>query len=259
MPSIVASDREFHGLAEVLGQFGVGHVGLSLGFGLTPEERKGVRAMVAETMRLSGRPLHLLDIQRGEDPAWEQMVREEGLQLIYQGAVDFGSTEFKLSEFNMYDYMPNWVQPLVGSPEERAAKLRDPEVRENMKRDIEDWPNVRTDWSKVIVLEVVHERNQKYEGVTINELAEMMGKQPLDAFLDLALDEGLETEFLVPPTNNPDEVENRRRQLVDPHTPHLDIGWRCPHQVPNLIGLACGMVIFLGPGPGDHDFRAGPL
>ena len=222
LPSIMASDREFLGLAEVLGEFGVGHVGLTLGFGLTPEERKGVRAMVADTMRISGRPLHMVDIQRGEDPTWDQMVREEGLPLIYQKAAVVNSNEFKLSEYNMYDYMPNWVQPLVGSPEERAAKLRDPGVRETMKRDVEEWPNITTDWSRVSVLEVAHERNQKYEGVTINELAEMMGKQPVDAFLDLALDEGLETEFLVPPPNNPDELENRRRELLDPHT-HISV------------------------------------
>ena len=55
LPSNVASDREFLGLAEVLSEFGVGHVGLTLGLGLTAEERTVVRAMVAETMRISGR------------------------------------------------------------------------------------------------------------------------------------------------------------------------------------------------------------
>src|SRR2546428_14013608 len=106
----------------------------------------------------------------------------------------------------MFDYMPHWVQPLVGSPEKRAAKLRDPNVRAAMKRDVEEWPNVRTDWNRTRVLEVVHERNYKYEGMTIKELAERTGKHPLDAFLDLALDEGLETEFLIPPPDTEDEL-----------------------------------------------------
>ena len=98
LPSIVASDREFLGLAEVLGQFGVGHVGLTLGLGLTAEERKSIRAMVAETMRISGRPLHMLDSQVGEDPAWEQMCRDEGLPLMFQNLVANTGSEFKLSE-----------------------------------------------------------------------------------------------------------------------------------------------------------------
>ena len=222
LPSVVASDREFHGLAEVLGQFGVGHMGLTLGFGLTPHQRTTAREMVAQTMRLSGRPFHLLDIQQGEDPAWEQMCREEGLPLVFQKTVPGTGTEFKLSEYNMFDYMPNWVQPLVGSPEERAAKLRDGSVREAMKSDVEDWPNFRTDWSRVSVLQVAHERNYKYEGVTIQALAEMTGKQSLDAFLDLALDEDLETEFLIPPRNSPDELEDRSRQLADPYS-HISV------------------------------------
>ena len=222
LPSIVASDREFHGLAEVLGQFGVGHVGLTLGLGLSWEERTGVRAMVAETMRISGRPLHMLDAQRGEDPAWDQKIREEQLPLIYQRVSTINSSEFKLSEYNLYDFMPNWVKPLLGSPEERAAKLRDPAIRGAMKRDVDDWPNIMNDWSRVSVLEVAHERNRAFETVTINQLAEMTGKHAVDAFLDLALDEDLETEFLVPPPNNPDELEDRRQQLLDPHT-HISI------------------------------------
>ena len=222
LPSIVASDREFLGLAEVLGQFGVGHVGLTLGLGLTADERKSIRTMLAEIMRISGRPLHVLDSQYGEDPAWEQMCREEGLPLLFQNIVSNTGSEFKLSEYNLYDFMPNWVQPLLGSAEERAAKLRVPEVRESMKRDVAEWPARLNDWTRVTVLEVVHERNKKYDGVTINELAEMMGKEPLDAFLDLALDEGLETEFLIPRGDNPDEVEALIPRLQDPHS-HISV------------------------------------
>ena len=222
LPSVVASNREFHGLAEVLGQFGVGHMGLTLGFGLTPDERTSARDMVAQTMRLSGRPFHLLDIQQGEDPAWEQMCRDEGLRLVYQKTVPGTGTEFKLSEYNMFDYMPNWVQPLIGTPEERAAKLRDGSVREAMKSDVQDWPNFRTDWSKLSVLQVAHERNYQYEGLTIQAVAEMTGKHPLDAFVDLALDEDLDTEFLIPPRNSPEELTQRGQEFMDPHS-HISV------------------------------------
>ena len=222
LPSIVASDREFHGLAEVLSQFGVGHVGLTLGLGLTAEERTGVRAMVADTMRVSGRPLHLLDVQLGEDPAWEQMCRDEELPLMFQLLIPSSGSAFKLSEYNLYDFMPNWVQPLIGNAKEREAKLRNPQAREAMKRDVDEWPANLNDWSRVSVLEVAHERNQSYQGATINELAGMMAKDPVDALLDLALDEGLETEFLIPPPDNPDELEKLERQLLDPHS-HVSV------------------------------------
>jgi N-acyl-D-aspartate/D-glutamate deacylase len=65
-------------------------------------------------------------------------------------------------------------------------------------------PNTRTDWSRIRAIEVAHERNYKYEGLTVAEIAKMENKHPLDAFFDLALDEDLQTEFYIP-VNRPDE------------------------------------------------------
>ena len=118
----------------------------------------------------------------------------------------------------MFDYMPSWVQPLVGSPQERAAKLAEHGIREGMKRDVEDWPNARTNWSTVRVLQVVHDRNHQYEGLTIEAVAEMMGREALDAFLDLALDEELETKFAIPPRNSEDDMKLQAEQILDPHS-----------------------------------------
>ena len=173
-------------------------------------------------IRLSGRPFSFLDVQTGDDPAWERSCREEGLPLVFQRLCTGAGFEFKLAEFNMFDYMPSWVQPLVGSPEERAAKLRDPGVRSAMKRDVEDWPNFRTDWSRLRVLQVAHERNQRYEGMTIKELAEVAAKHPLDAFLDLAVEEDLETEYMLPTRDTPEELKARTQDLIDPYA-HISV------------------------------------
>jgi len=109
--------------------------------------------------------------------------------------------QFKLSEFNLFDYMPNWVQPFVGTAAERIEKLSDPTIREVMKKDIQDWPNFRTDWDGVQAIEVANDRNLQYEGIPISDLAAIQGKHPLDTFLDLAIDEGLETEFWIAPAD----------------------------------------------------------
>ena len=221
LPSHVASGEEFLGLAEVLGEFGVGHIGLTVGFGLTSEQHKVVLDLTAKMTRISGRPFHLLDTS-SEDPAWVQSCRAEGLPLVLQRLSTVVPMEFKLAEFNLFDYMPNWVKPLVGSPQERAAKLRDSAVRTAMKRDVEEWPNFRTEWGRLRVLEVVHERNRVHEGLTIKELAEVTGKDPLDAFLDLALDEGLETTYILPPGDTADELKLKEQQLKDPYA-HISV------------------------------------
>ena len=165
LPSHVASKEEYLGLAEVLAGFGVGHVGWTQGFGHTEDELREQRELLTQMMRIGGRPFHVAAGQDGPGLAWLESCRAEGLPLILQTPSMDQATEFQLAEYNLFDFMPNWVQPLVGSPEERAAKLRDPNVRAGMKRDAEESTTSHTNWSKVRILEVAQERNQAYEGL----------------------------------------------------------------------------------------------
>ena len=63
-----------------------------------------------------------------------------------------------LAEYNMFDYMPNWIQPLVGAAAGRAAKLRDPNLRAAMKQDMVN-PLRRTNWEMMKVAQATQERN----------------------------------------------------------------------------------------------------
>ena len=191
LPSHVASKEEFLGLAEVLGQFGVGLIGWTLG---TWDDREGQRELLTNMARSSGRPVHIAGMN-AEDFAWLERGRGEGLPLVCQEPCMGAEAEFTLEEYNLFDYMSNWAKALVGSRQERAAKLQASGVREAMKRDVEERPDPRTDWSRARVLGVAYDRNAKYEGLTIEEIAKAEGKHPVDAFLDLALDEDLQTEF----------------------------------------------------------------
>ena len=193
LPSHVASSEEVLALAEVVGQYGVGHLGWTIGVSEHHEEQ---HELMTQMMRISGRPLHVGVGEHDEvGIAWLNKSREEGLPVLNQQNCMEIVGEFKLTEYNLFDYMPSWVQPLVGDLENRIVQLRDPHVRAAMKQDVEDWPHPRTDWKRMTVLEVANDRNYKYEGMSIQEIAESEGKHPLDSFLDLALDEDLETEF----------------------------------------------------------------
>ena len=103
------------------------------------------------------------------------------------------SPVFELAEYNGFDAMPNWIDPFVGTPEERIAKLKTPGVRDRMRQDVGAWAgtggtaDVTANWAKMRVVEVRQPRNFQYEGLTIAELAEATGKHPMDAMLDLAL------------------------------------------------------------------------
>ena len=215
LPSHVASRREFLGLADVLGDFGVGQIAWTSFLCADPEEN---HALMLEMMERSGRPLHVgLEVGPGTDgPGWIKSVRESrGLPLLSQEAITGNESTFTLAEYNLFDYMPNWVDPLIGTPEQRVAKLRDPQRRAAMRRDLDEANiiAVRTDWNRMRIVEVACERNYPYEGHTIAKAAEMMGKTPLDAFLDLAIDENMQTVF-----NHPNAEGADPKRIADPYS-----------------------------------------
>ena len=193
LPSHVASDEEFLAMSEVLGEFGVGHIGWTIFMSQDPQHE---RQLMKQMMDLSGRPLQVAPEQGSDSEVWVRSMREQGYPILSQEiAVTDMSAHFTLAEYNMFDYMPNWVQPFVGTPEERASKLKNSEIRVAMRQDVVERPHHRTDWATVKVEEVVHERNYKYEGYSVEDIAKMDSKDALDAFLDLALDEDLQTNF----------------------------------------------------------------
>ena len=204
LPSHIASEEEWLGLSEVLSEFGVGCIGWSTDIG-EPEKSQ---ELVGKLLRASGRPVHTGGRQGVAGLTWLEEARAEGLPLITQEPERSTWSQMTLADYNLYDFMENWVQPLVGTPEERAAKLSKPEVRDAMQRDMDKYGYARSNPSIVTVMETVHERNRQYEGMTIAEMAKVVNKRPLDAWLDLAIDEDLNTLFgLYPGIRTEEEYE----------------------------------------------------
>ena len=223
LPSHVASNEEFLALADVLAEFGVGCMGWTMG-GM--QDTEDAQQMLAGMMRRSGRPLTVGANSGEEGRAWLARCRAEGLTLINQEInMNFltrsgEGAEFTLAEYNLFDYMPHWIEPLVGTAEERAAKLKDPKTREDMKQDVLDNPNNRNNYSTLQVVQVVHERNYDYEGMTIEELGQALNKHPLDAMLDLAIEEDLQTYFVHPFGTAEDD---ERQPLITHPWSHISI------------------------------------
>lgn len=202
IPSHMASKEEYLALAEVMSEFGVGHIewtagGLSSAF--ANEE------FIEELIRISGRPLQWAAVfffERNPELwksqlEWIEAAHRRGLPLYAQSVSMPIVSRFTLADYNFFDDMPHWVDPFLGTVEERMAKLRRPEVRAAMQKDLAEVEGVlfHKNWQKIKILEVAEARNQAYEGLSIAELADQQGKEPLDALLDLGLDEGLRTEF----------------------------------------------------------------
>ena len=90
--------------------------------------------------------------------------------------------------------MPPWL--FEGGVDKLLERIKDKEIRVRIAKEIEEgipgWQNFVKSaggWKKFFVSSVTHEENKKYEGMFITEIAEMQGKEPLDAACDLLLAE----------------------------------------------------------------------
>jgi len=119
-------------------------------------------------------------------------------------AVPLCSPNSVVSHFNMkncqiFRQLPNWLSLINVSDAEKLQAYGDPEIRQKLRLDLQ--APVTSDsrfvnrWDLVVVAEPCLPENQGLKGKTIAELAEGHRKDPLDVFLDLAVEEKLNTVF----------------------------------------------------------------
>ena len=77
--------------------------------------------------------------------------------------------------------------------------LRSAEGRERLRQDVSPQSSYKDVWLTYFK----RPHNQKYEGKSVAEVAEMMGKDEVDAMCDLLLDEDLQTSYVTPMPNLP--------------------------------------------------------
>jgi N-acyl-D-aspartate/D-glutamate deacylase len=106
-------------------------------------------------------------------------------------------TRFSLKNAQTFDAMPAWKALMFAPEPVRMQAFADPETRAKLRADWADpKPLVfHRRWDLIQVIKVAKPENERYVSKSVADIAAMQGKEPLDAFLDLAIDEGLETVF----------------------------------------------------------------
>jgi len=107
---------------------------------------------------------------------------------------------FSFKEWNLWDDMPAWRECTTGSIEDRLMKLSDPERRPALRK-VEQSGQITNNAADIIVLECKRPDLKKYENMSIGEIAKAENKHPVDAMLDIACADGLNTDFYTPPLN----------------------------------------------------------
>jgi N-acyl-D-aspartate/D-glutamate deacylase len=198
--SRLANNHELLALCAVLGDLNAGVIETIFG-GHRPEHF----ALYEEIARNTQRPVIWQTVQHrwAEPNLWREQL-DEVEPIFRQGYRAYGLTHvvplarrFTIKNSQLFDEFPKWKPVMFLPVEPRKQALADPDTRRILKKDLAEShaANFHRRWDIVRVDKVAKPENQKYVGKTVEELAAMRGQEPLDALLDLSLEEDLETTF----------------------------------------------------------------
>ncbi|MBO0712681.1 MAG: amidohydrolase family protein [Acetobacteraceae bacterium] len=203
MVTDVMHDETCEIFARVLGRRNEGFMQMTLSSSSVEEDRKHAERLA----ELSGRPLlwnvvqafdHRPDVHRGV-LNWLASCRERGIRVYGQGVTTDAGFAFTFEDWNLWDNRPAWREATLGTVEERLQKLADPARR----------PLLRSQMSRAVtgpIQDIVitgprTPQTEQWKDRTVGEAAEAMRKHPVDAMLDIAVADGLHTEFYANPPN----------------------------------------------------------
>ena len=101
---------------------------------------------------------------------------------------------------------PGWYRVMrFGTPEEIKAHFADPDNRKARAAEVSDFKDL---WPRLILRHVKTKANQKLVGKTLAEIAEARGVTPVEAMIDISVEEDLDAHFLAADMghNNDDKV-----------------------------------------------------
>jgi N-acyl-D-aspartate/D-glutamate deacylase len=150
--------------------------------------------------------------------------------------------DFTLHSPYTFEGLKAWKPALALKGEPYKVQLRDPEFRKRIRQEIQDpAAGVRLfngEWDKVYIENTVRPENHKWRQCTVAEMAQAIGADPLDAMLDLALAEDLDSEFSALLLNSDEEAVGRML--------------RHPHSLVSLSDAGAHLTLFNDAGFGLH-------
>ena len=134
---------------------------------------------------------------------WIEKTNKEGRKIYNQTAVMRQGLIFSYNDMNLFDGSDVWREVTMGTPAERLEKMKNPAIRQAMiaEYDTGHTPVVTGSFKEFEVETVQNPELQKYVGMTVEQIAKQENKHPVNAMLDIAIADNLETEFNTPARN----------------------------------------------------------
>ena len=226
VPSVRANEEEVLAICDVLGELGCGVIQTSGGAG----GRVANFEMSKKAAMRSGRPVVWLSIAHrwSEPDSWREYLdmAEQGFQEGFQAypicSPRRNNTRFTMKNAQIFDGLPSWRPVMLADEETKLATFADPEKRRALHHDAVEATDSTTfsrRWDLLYITKPTLPKNHDLKGMSIAELAKETGKDVLDAFLDLAVEEKLETGFEINQTNGD---ENAVGQILS--SPYTVVG-----------------------------------
>ena len=198
-PTNLASEEEIFAVAGVADEVGRGVIQ----FG-------GDRVISTKLAKASRRPVFYGNItQQAVAPdKWRKQLGEAE-SLMRQGHRGYqfvmprpGDLRYTLRTAQHFDAMATWKNVMLLPHDLRTQAFRDPDTRAKLHREAVETPmdtnragDFTRRWDLQFVFKPALPKNQHLTGKSVADIAREQNKDVLDAFLDLALEENLETEF----------------------------------------------------------------
>lgn len=195
-PNMFETTDELIQLAKVAARYGGIYASHIRGEGASEPKALAEAIEIGEKAHL---PVHIFHFKMDGKKNWGHMIDQ--IKII-QAARDRGIDVTA----DQYPYVAGWTHLeqclppkfLEGSLEHRVELLKDPKVREEIRRDIAHgvpgWTNNEVEstggWHGVMVSAVMKPEDKKYEGKRMDEVASMMHTDPVNALCNLLVNEG---------------------------------------------------------------------
>jgi N-acyl-D-aspartate/D-glutamate deacylase len=213
IPAACAPESELFALADVLREVGTGVI--QSGGGTNPEVKDRLMSRISEACGRRVMYNTLLEQARlpgkwKEHLAVVEEVGREGIRAVPLCSPSSIMQRFTMKNCQVFRGMPTWLPILQASDAEKLRAYRDPAVRDRLRAEVDAPLGPDSSFSKRWDLMWVEgpqlPKNRGLQGKTVADLANAQGKHPLDAFLDLAVEEELNTVFVLGEINTDTEA-----------------------------------------------------
>jgi N-acyl-D-aspartate/D-glutamate deacylase len=211
VPTRLAANEERVALGRTLGEFNRGVIEILPPGAGQPDEAD--RQHLLDVALTSGRPVFFLGFDASAR-AYVEAATHQGAQLYnLLRAIPF-NPRFTLKKTTFFANLDVWDVVLAKPFEERMALLTNADKRAELREAALQRQRRRPGvlgrfikWKSIIVSKAALDKNRHLEGRTLTDLAEAHGKHVADMILDLAVEERLDTEFLLQSRSHEEDVE----------------------------------------------------